>query len=907
MSEKFLVTFYSSEEAQQIRGSGCELLAEYPNSLLVRCTEAQQTALEQAGLEVTALEPPIVQGVGASFVFSDALEADVAAPITPDPNRTAYYLVELIGPAKREWLDEIERLGGVVHGNLPGFTLLIGILPTNLSVLEAQPWVEAITPYRPTMKVSPKLRPDVGRTLRVADLQSLELGSNDAEAQEQVEISVFPGESTTAVAEQIQATGGVVISESDRAVTAIVPPAAIAAIANDQAVQAILPHTFPKLFNDRAREVMGTPTDHIFGSVTLRGTGQIVAVADSGLDTGDPVTIHPDVHGRIATIKSWPTNAAFAPYTNDPPQNDDGSADLYSAHGTHVTGSVLGNGAAARTTGSTTLPQGVAPDAQVYFQAIEQKVNWKTATQLMSSGLRPFTRPWPPDAASLWGLPDNIGDLFQTAYDGGARIHTNSWGAAVAGQYTEDARAVDQFQWEHRDMLIFFAAGNEGIDGNTNATIDEDSISAPGTAKNCVTVGASENNRPRGSTPVPGIDANWSDLRWPTLTAAAHVSDNVEGMAAFSSRGPTDDQRLKPDVVAPGTNVLSMRSTVFTGSRILWGDLATGDPLRGKYCWSGGTSMSTPLVAGAAALIRQYLIEQRGHFQAGVKPSGALIKALLVNGAVPMVGQFPGEIPAGRNNVTGFGRVNVMNTIAPLGLSTLFVDEPNEAVETGQIRTYDVQAVNLSQPLKVTLVWTDAPSPVGIGGLQNQLYLQLRHPDGTVTDGDGTPLPTVRNNVQQVIVPAPVAGIYQVRVRGVAVTQQSPGASAGTNPRQDFAIALANATQELPLPTATFRIGKIFSVPARMRLGFTILGAQILKSDNTPASSADAIEVKMVLSQDDRTAYFDYPVFNQAGQFFFSRLWRLQMLSFKPGKAKLTVQVQFQGAIVVEGSNLVTL
>jgi hypothetical protein len=204
--------------------------------------------------------------------------------------------------------------------------------------------------------------------------------------------------------------------------------------------------------------------------------------------------------------------------------------------------------------------------------------------------------------------------------------------------------------------------------------------------------------------------------------------------------------------------------------------------------------MSTPLVAGAAALVRQYLVEQRGHHQDGVKPSGALIKAFLVHGADSMPGQFPGEIPAGPNMVNGFGRVNLADSLGRDDQQIVFADEPDHAVQTGQIHVFEARVTDTSRSLKVTLVWTDAPSlPSAAGRLQNQLYLQIRRPDGVVEDGDVSAFPTVTNNVQQVTLDTPAAGTYEIRVRGVSVTQQAPGAAGGPSPRQDFALVVSDA------------------------------------------------------------------------------------------------------------------
>ena len=724
----------------------------------------------------------------------------VAAPSSTESARANYFVAQLVGPAKGEWLAELSAGGAEVVTALAGEALILRVLPANVAAIQSLPWVESLAAYRPAMKLSPKLRPDRRVTLGPAELAMSSAAAGEGE--QLVAVTLFPGESVDALVAKIEAAGGTVMSRTENSVTAVAGREAIAQAADDVGVEAIQPFAFPELHNDVARTIMAVPAGGVFATGALQGAGQIVAICDSGLDTGVAATVHLDIRNRVVGIVSLPAalDASLAPLVNGPLVTDDGAADADSGHGTHVAGSVLGDGAVALAAGAATIPRGTAPLARLFFQASEQAVAWKPVSQLIAEGIAVPNIPggWPPPARGLWGLPGSLLPLFNAAYAAGARVHTNSWGSNVAGQYTASSADVDQFMWEHRDMLIVFSAGNAGTDADNNGQINADSIGSPGTAKNCLTVGASESQRPIGSTPVPGINVTWpvfNAAKFSLMAGAGHVSDNPEGLACFSSRGPTDDGRIKPDVVAPGTNILSTRtSQIPAGDDPLWGDVTpSASPLRDVYCWSGGTSMSTPLVAGFAACVREHLVTQRGHFLDGVRPSGALVKAFLVSGAQAMAGQFSGEIPAGANNVNGFGRVHALNTITPGLLGRVaFDDDPANAVETGQIRTFAVEAANLGEPLKVTLCWTDRHSTTA-GGLQNRLYLQIVTPAGAILNGDTTAFPTVTNNVQQVTVGAPVAGTYTIRVRGVSVIHQAPGAAAGMNPRQDFALAASNA------------------------------------------------------------------------------------------------------------------
>ncbi len=128
--------------------------------------------------------------------------------------------------------------------------------------------------------------------------------------------------------------------------------------------------------------------------------------------------------------------------------------------------------------------------------------------------------------------------IVADAIAGGAGLTSNSWGSPVGGAYTVDAQEYDALTRDsvpgtpgNQEMLHVFSAGNDGPLAN--------SISSPGTAKNVFTVGATENVRDHGVNDGCGADD----------------ADDADDCADFSSRGPTDDGRVKPDITAPGTHV----------------------------------------------------------------------------------------------------------------------------------------------------------------------------------------------------------------------------------------------------------------------------------------------------------------------------------------------------------------
>lgn len=318
-------------------------------------------------------------------------------------------------------------------------------------------------------------------------------------------------------------------------------------------------------------------------------------------------------------------------------------------------------------------------------------------------------------------------------------------------------------------MIILFSAGNSGVDADANGYVDQDSIGSPGTAKNCITSGASDNERTTGGYNPGGPCSTWYECwgsDYPTNpTRDDRISDTRQELAAFSSRGPTDDGRIKPDVVAPGTNILSTRSQY--ASETGWGTYPNN-----YYMYMGGTSMSNPLIAGAATLVREYYVEKKGH-----TPSAALVKAALINSATDITGYGNSSQEAGQpipNNHEGWGLVNVG---AATSATCPFHD--GDTVTTGSNQTYSYSVGSSAQPFKVTLVWSDYPGSPPAGGLVNNLNLVVTGPGGTTYRGNvfsgGWSVPGGTadsvNNVESVYVQNPAVGTWTVRVEGANVPQ----------------------------------------------------------------------------------------------------------------------------------------
>jgi len=457
--------------------------------------------------------------------------------------------------------------------------------------------------------------------------------------------------------------------------------------------------------NDRARDITGAAAVNAPGFIVpggLTGEGQIVAIADSGLDTGDINNLHPDLQStpgkmpKVVLLKSWAGR--------DVPDDPDG-------HGTHMAATVAGTGAA-----SNGKFRGVAPGASIYFQAILNKDG-------------------EPE------LPENLEDLFWPAYSAGARVHVDGWGGG-SNVYGESAAQVDDFVRAHPDFLAVFGAGNSGPSPGT--------ITSEANSKNALAVGASVLPRPAF---VPG-------------------PDDTSLAAGFSSRGPSGDGRVKPELLAPASAVISARSSLVEGN-------LPGYP---EYTRMQGTSMAAAVAGGSAALLREYFINRMDM----PAPSAALVKAALINGARPLEGGPSKE---------GFGVIDLAGTVIALKEGTFKTADEWAGVSQGGELSYTFRVTDSSAPFKATLAWSDPPSEPGAAqALVNDLDLTVQAPDGRVYYGNhflGNNTPDRTNNVEQVYLPSPVPGEYTVRVVGAGVRRNVLSGSAV--PVQDYALVWGQA------------------------------------------------------------------------------------------------------------------
>src|SRR5579864_3428755 len=320
-----------------------------------------------------------------------------------------------------------------------------------------------------------------------------------------------------------------------------IPVSALPALEADPAVASVT--------IDHPMNVMDDITDTVIGASSawnsgFTGAGVAIAVIDSGINDS-----HPDLFDATQTSSRVVYHQDF---TGTATTNASGANyDLY-GHGTHVAGIIAGNGSL-----SGGHYAGVAPGATLIdLRALDAN----------GAGT---------DSTVIAAIQQAI--ALQNTYN--IRVINLSLGRGIPVSYTQDplCQAVEA-AW-NSGILVVVAAGNYGrlsVNGSNGYV----TVTAPGNDPFVLTVGASKSN---GST----------------LPAA-------ETIASFSSKGPTTyDHVVKPDMVAPGNGIVSLAAPGATLEASYPNELVTGTDGNSDYFTLSGTSMATPAVAGAAALLLQ--------------------------------------------------------------------------------------------------------------------------------------------------------------------------------------------------------------------------------------------------------------------------------------------------------------
>ncbi|MCP5007829.1 MAG: S8 family serine peptidase [Planctomycetes bacterium] len=664
-------------------------------------------------------------------------------------DETGYYIVQFIGPILPSDKQELITEGAEVFDYVPDYAFIVKMNNAIRNAAQDIERVRWIGIYQPDFRIHPDLAnlaltaisqvPDAPVAVR----QDIPIDIN---------VSVFAVEDMNAISLQIKKLGGTVTGQSQGTwggmLEVTIAPSLLVALSGISGVSWIEKAPVWASMNDVAMGIMNVrqawepswlTQDLIRNGSGLHGNGQTVAVTDTGIDAGvnNVANLHDDFedgsgNSRILQIDDRVGDGAadVAPGIDPSGCNRRGAA-----HGTHVAGSVLGNGdLSGADPANHDYPvnsrTGTAPEANLVFQAVADNT-----------------------CGALTGIPGDITDLFRDAMDDGASLHNNSWGDTNnQGNYSAHSRQADEFVWNNTDYTILFCAMNEGIDSDSNGVVDGGSVTAPSTAKNVISVGASENDRP-GQANTYGVGFPGDFLVNPINTD--RMADDTDGLAAFSGRGPVDDGRIKPDLVAPGTFIASTRSSQGgTG----WGVIDA------NYIFNGGTSMATPLTTGAATIVRQFFTDWRNTI-----PSAALIKAILINGAEDInPGQYgtgaTREIPRARpTNVAGWGRVDLENSIFPNPPRSVSVVDQKTGLSTGDLHTYGFYNVSdSSQPFSVSLVWSDFRGTLASGGaLVNDVDL-------FVQDSTGNTYRQINaiSNVVGIDIQIPATGLYTIVVKG---------------------------------------------------------------------------------------------------------------------------------------------
>ena len=604
---------------------------------------------------------------------------------------------------------------------IPNNAYLVRLSAGAAEALATQPEIQAVLPYEPYYKLKAPLL-----AMALEDGQTpLAPGAGGDGSSDHVMIKALlfqEARSETAAAlrdlgvspltEQLSPFGPVLQIPARRGV--------LARLAALPGVQELEVSPVRETANDLTRVAVGVAANATTSSnyLGLTGKGVWVNVNDTGVDTNQL-----DLTGRVSY---------------DAP----GSGMDTQGHGTHVAGIIAGNGSQSQSLAS--VPGSTAPVAPFQFRGLAPGAGIYSVSVGLDTG---------PAAGDAW--------LQQTAARTNVLISNNSWLYSGDTGYDLAAASYDAAVRDalpgvsgSQPLLLVFAAGNSGRGADNGSGGQAGSIQSPATGKNVITVGALEHLREITNKTWTCTDVGGSGCH--TNQPWLGMTDSSNQVAAFSSRGNVglgiegEAGRFKPDVVAPGTFIVSTRSgqwdqaSYYAESNNLFTpmpDANAGEVLSNLnssigpfYRFESGTSLAAASVSGTLALMQEFF-EQRLHRT----NSPALMKALIVNGARSLGGRY--DLGGGsRTNFQGWGLADLQNSIpaaltnvgSPRSPLLFFDQDAAHSLSTGQSHTrfVSLSAAGRNQPLRATLVWTDPPGNPAAGiKLVNDLDLIVTNLD----------------------------------------------------------------------------------------------------------------------------------------------------------------------------------
>lgn len=759
-------------------------------------------------------------------------------------DRSTLRLVKFDGPLGERQRHAVEAAGARIIGYAPHYAYIVRMPATLDSAMQAIDGVIWTGPMLPALKVDP----NIYTTLDGDDLISA-LGVERLEITLDTRASLDASRSTIASVAGLRETQMVNVSGElmalarfDRASLSSI----VEQLAQRDDVLSVGLHLPARSYNSQGQwlhqsnENSPTPQTPVWDR-GVYGCGQTVGVLDTGLWMENRA-FRDDTQATPVSVCTSGTGCTSIPANDDARKVvayykwsglSGGSWADNHGHGTHVAGSVAGNDSFSKpgadcenftTAGGGTDLDGMATGAKLVMQESGGNLAY-----LNAHGGNPY------HAAEI-------------AYQNGARIHNNSWGsgcATIAGcspsctvTYRANSRHADRVMQDYDDLLMVFAAGNDGTMCSDGAN-----VGSPGNAKNVLSIAAS----------LRGTAAN--------------------GMASFSSRGPANDSRVKPDLTAQGNGIRSANRNE-SGTRS-----------------ESGTSMASPTAAGLAALVRDYLASgfypsgERTPADAMPNASGALIKAIMAAGAFKMTGSGAGANPG---QAQGFGRILLDDSLHFVGDDTrLFIHDEEIGVHADESHTYQLTATS-NERLTFVLTWTDEPGAVNANpATVNSLRLEVKAPNGDVwtqklpagyNPSNPNPFQDTTtsnydnlNNLHRIQFDAPALGVYEIRVRGINVPMgpqtyalaATGGFDLSTEP--DFNLNVSPSAVEVCSGSdAQFDIGVLsryeFVDPVTMSVAGVPSPATSVFTPNPVTPAAPAAVTQLAISSTTGVASGTYPL-----------------------------------------------